>query len=158
MIAPRLWVTAIGGRPNNAMKLTKPIQVRAPRHSASLHRAPCRVARSSLMRASQLIAVFYGPCSGTVRTDAYAPAWQTRMARGARVTDDEADLVKFERESWRDGVWPPAIISFSSRHMFLPLLRMRDRVRGASAWERLSVQALFYPLYAAVLVVWCLLA
>ena len=47
--------------PNNAMKLTKPIQVRAPRHSASLHGAPCRSARSSLMRASQLIAVFCGP-------------------------------------------------------------------------------------------------
>jgi hypothetical protein len=49
--------------PNNAMKLTKPIQVRAPRHSASLHRAPCRSARSSPMRASQLIAVFCGPLS-----------------------------------------------------------------------------------------------
>jgi hypothetical protein len=45
---------------NNAMKLTKPIQVRAPRHSASLHGAPCRSARSSLMRASQLIAVLSG--------------------------------------------------------------------------------------------------
>jgi hypothetical protein len=43
------------------MKLTKPIQVRAPRHSASLHSAPCRVARSSLMRASQLIAVLCRP-------------------------------------------------------------------------------------------------
>jgi hypothetical protein len=47
----------IGVRPNKAMTLTKPIQVRAPRHSASLHGAPCRVARSSPMRASQLIAV-----------------------------------------------------------------------------------------------------
>ena len=47
--------------PNNAMKLTKPIQVRAPRHSASHHGAPCRSARSSLMRASQLIAVLDAP-------------------------------------------------------------------------------------------------
>jgi hypothetical protein len=46
--------------PNKAMKLTKPIQVRAPRHSASHHGAPCRSARSSLMRASQLIAVLGG--------------------------------------------------------------------------------------------------
>ena len=47
-------------RPNNALKLTKGAEVRAPLHSASLHGAPCRVARSSLMRASQLIAVFSG--------------------------------------------------------------------------------------------------
>jgi hypothetical protein len=46
---------------NNALKLTKPFQVRAPRHSASLHRATCRAARSSLMRASQLNAVFARP-------------------------------------------------------------------------------------------------
>jgi hypothetical protein len=62
---------------NNAMKLTKPIQVRAPRHSASLHGAPCRVARSSLMRASQLIAVFYVLTEGHGVLEA---AWSVPLA------------------------------------------------------------------------------
>jgi hypothetical protein len=53
---------------NNALKLTKPIQERAPRHSASHHGAPCRSARSSLMRASQLIAVFGRHGEGTSET------------------------------------------------------------------------------------------
>ena len=44
--------------PNKALKLTKPAKERAPRHSAVQHRAPCRSARSSLMWASQLNAVF----------------------------------------------------------------------------------------------------
>lgn len=48
-----------GGPPNNAMKLTKPIQVRAPRHSASLHGLRAAAHVSSAMRASQLIAVLY---------------------------------------------------------------------------------------------------
>jgi len=42
---------------NNALKLTKPAKERAPRHSAVQDRAPCRVAHSSLMWASQLNAV-----------------------------------------------------------------------------------------------------
>ena len=45
------------GPPNKALKLTKPAKVRAPRHSAVQDGAPCRVARSSLMWASQLNAV-----------------------------------------------------------------------------------------------------
>jgi catechol 2,3-dioxygenase-like lactoylglutathione lyase family enzyme len=40
--------------PNNALRLTKPAKVRAPRHSTLPGGAPCRVARSSLMWASQL--------------------------------------------------------------------------------------------------------
>ena len=47
--------------PNKALKLTKPAKERAPRHSAVQDGAPCRVARSSLMWASQLNAVLSGP-------------------------------------------------------------------------------------------------
>ena len=72
--------------------------------------------------------------------------------------DDEAGLVKFERESWENGDWPPAIMSFLSRHTFLPLLRMRDRARAGSVWQRAPVLALFYPLYVTAMVLWCLLA
>jgi hypothetical protein len=49
------------GLANKALKLTQPAKERAPRHSAVQHGAPCRVARSSLMWASQLNAVLDGP-------------------------------------------------------------------------------------------------
>jgi hypothetical protein len=45
---------------NKALKLTKPAKERAPRHYAVQDGAPCRVARSSLMWASQLNAVLDG--------------------------------------------------------------------------------------------------
>jgi hypothetical protein len=46
--------------PNKALKLTKPAKERAPRHYAVQDDASCRVARFSLMWASQLNAVFDG--------------------------------------------------------------------------------------------------
>ena len=46
--------------PNKALKLTKPAKERALRHCAAQDDAPCRVARSSLMWASQLNAVLGG--------------------------------------------------------------------------------------------------
>ena len=48
---------------NKALKQTKPAKVRAPLHSAAQDGAPCRVARSSLMWASQLI--WNDPCQAS---------------------------------------------------------------------------------------------
>jgi hypothetical protein len=47
-----------GGSPNRALKLMKPANERAPRHSASLRRGCCRSASPPPMWASQLDAVF----------------------------------------------------------------------------------------------------
>jgi len=45
------------------------------------------------------------------------------------MTSTEADLSTSERDSWREGHWTAAILSFTSRHVFLPLLRLRDATR-----------------------------
>jgi hypothetical protein len=49
----RAWSQRGEAPPNRALKLTNPTKERAPRHSAVQHGAPCSVARSSLMWASQ---------------------------------------------------------------------------------------------------------
>ena len=81
-------VIASTGRPaNNALKLTKPAKERAPRHSAVQDGAPCRVAGSSLMWASQLNAVFSVPTAMNVEVERApltvgASSWQQHWGAG----------------------------------------------------------------------------
>jgi hypothetical protein len=71
---------------------------------------------------------------------------------------EEGNLAEWERRAWRDGDWPAAILSFSSRQAFLPLLRMRDASGARSRKVRVAVSAVFYPAYAIGMVVWGILA
>jgi hypothetical protein len=68
------------------------------------------------------------------------------------------DLAKSERESWRDGDWPAAALSFSARRLFLPLLRMRDASRTRSRKVHVLVSMVFYPAYALGMVAWAVFA
>ena len=68
---------------------------------------------------------------------------------------EEGELVAFERASWRQRDWAPAIVSFLSRLLFLPLLRLRDRARTSGLPRRMLVTLLFYPSYAVAMVLWC---
>src|SRR5689334_10720208 len=116
----------IGGPPNNALKLTKPIQERAPRPPASHHPPPCRVARSSFIRSSQRNAAFDG-CSYNGATNGandgapmHTPSSARNVEAGARRGSLAAHLWAFvgrrlSRRLHRKGQAPRQPPSLSGR-------------------------------------------
>jgi len=74
------------------------------------------------------------------------------------VIHDEDRLKQSERDMWNKGEWPAAILSSSTRHCFLHLLRMRDAARTGSSGSRMLVAALFYPAYVVAFAVWVAIA
>jgi hypothetical protein len=70
----------------------------------------------------------------------------------------EADLIAAERQSWREGDWFVAVISASSRWLFLPLLRLRDAARPTGIVARCLAAIVFYPSYVLAGAVWTVLA
>ena len=69
------------------------------------------------------------------------------------MSPEEAKIVAFERELWRQRDWPPAIASFLSRWLFLPLMRLRDDARGKGRLRRYLVGLVFYPTYVSAMFV-----
>ncbi len=80
------------------------------------------------------------------------------MAMTASPSTTEADLVAQERQWWQDREWSPAISSFLSRWLFLPLLRLRDGARSRGIATRCLVGIVFYPSYLVALGAWLLMA
>ena len=74
------------------------------------------------------------------------------------MNETEAGLVEFERSAWRQRDWFPAILSFTSRRLFLPLLRFWDGARSRGVAGRVWGALVFYPLFVVAFIIWILVA